>query len=1142
MNIVIKDSSNNQIVTRPDLNIISTHTDLYILEKIFALTDDIKFYNHFTRLEHTEKFLYKIYNIIHDLENINHMNIFFLSDPDFLKIFEEYNILYPSLTVDDFHFIIELFVLKMDPSDPYNIKSKVTTFVSNIITERKNLSDRYIQEEVLLTNFYNSIRDNSNKIDSFIDFESIVYNSITFLLGNNDRKTGIAGSFINIQKLFNNFELSETVPMIAMITVDNTPIVKVYNNVKNTVKDATLQKWLLNEKNEISIKKYGLMMKYRIDDQYATVYIISNGDVNIKIQELNGSLNDIKTSIVKYTRELVDKFDSNIYLDSRRIKLQNIDTLSMTCSISTTFDISRNIFINLLGQKGINKIFTLKNTASETMISFIELPDNNVVNIKDNPLKKNSSIITIYNKTHWEDILNTVYIIINVYKSHNRTEGETVDGDDRKLKQVSQIKELRSKGVYIHSKKCQKQKQPVVNTDRVPLDDAYLLDFQGNTFMCPNPEYKYPGFTREDIVCCFKKDQRSKDVYIKNTNQELLDIKVSPSNFKMTIHENDGPEFTTHVIKKLGDDSLNYISPITNKLTLLPEEYIETVINREALANQQHKTIWIKDVPLAFIIMPPSKNKCNIPPVNTTGPLNERCEKNDYIFSYNSQGIPCCFKEARDEAIVKIYNEQDIKHIIKAAKILDPGRIGELSEMLHITFNQVLPLRLPENIYYRFGVIQGPNAFMNVVTAGVDKSRNLINHQELKKFLNKYIKQHPFNYDSSISTILNNESTNYNWATNVELLDLLSNALHINIIILDNTTSTAPRILCTNFRYLKNARFIIILKYNEIYELIVCKTRNRINYNYDINDSIIHFLLKYYKESCSRISVLPQTYPFEPLMTYKQVYDKIGKENIIAQIVNEFYSTEMLLTREYACIPILETSIIQDLKTIYVKQLLQWPKLLDLNALSSIYKKSIPEINIIGVTVTDNTDDDSSMITSVQTNVGVLVPVKKSIYDDSCPYPKLPYNYYSNVNIYLKADETTIPINKAIVYSKRIKELLQEVVAIKTTLADLFTNKVTHDEKNSIISTITNVKISRKMKFEMIYNKLKQLTNLDSIQDLFILKIITNEVIQDSMRNNLLNGIVHSQFFNKNEIIERDNESVLYSVDDFWIWTSHQTQ
>ena len=60
--------------------------------------------------------------------------------------------------------------------------------------------------------------------------------------------------------------------------------------------------------------------------------------------------------------------------------------------------------------------------------------------------------------------------------------------------------------------------------------------------------------------------------------------------------------------------------------------------------------------------------------------------------------------------------------------------------------------------------------------------------------------------------------------------------------------------------------------------------------------------------------------------------------------------------------------------------------------------------------------------------------------------------------------------------------------------------------------------------------------------DVTLLKAICNEILNDNKERLILNNIITSDTFNKNEVIVRDAESILLNIDDIRKWIKKHQQ
>lgn len=111
------------------------------------------------------------------------------------------------------------------------------------------------------------------------------------------------------------------------------------------------------------------------------------------------------------------------------------------------------------------------------------------------------------------DVLSSLIIksasikIKNVFKSENT--GLVIPDEG-----ISNIKLLKSTGIELNSRKCQKERQPVITTE-FENNEQYLQKDKV-IFKCTNDEYKYTGFLEDGSICCFKNSQLNKNHFLQN--------------------------------------------------------------------------------------------------------------------------------------------------------------------------------------------------------------------------------------------------------------------------------------------------------------------------------------------------------------------------------------------------------------------------------------------------------------------------------------------------------------------------------------------------------------------------------------------------------------------------------------------------
>jgi hypothetical protein len=829
----------------------------------------------------------------------------------------------------------------------YTILTDLIKVGNNIIPDNGQVQSYvdYAQEkkEFLTTNLLKNTSKDLNNFYEKCDIEylddytrELYYTNLNIIIKGNDVEN--TNHFIKLHSIFNLLELSETIPLIGLnkkFTNDKIedPLIKIYDRINvspNEVKD-----WILNGSNSYKTIK-GLMLKIKTDfDSYLTMNLLPNGIIYIKYSSKDtDDLDTIKSIIKTSVNNVILQLNKmNIFQLQKRINTLDNSVIivdSMDISTITNFNIPLTQFKKLIQKETFN-VLKYKDTISNDILSLYYEGDK-ILNIRDYFDTSKINIFNIKSVKMYKILMNILYIINLISRNKN---------NDQLIKEITKVKEkskkklLKEQGINFDSRKCQHHPSIIDSKDSKFGSDE--IKFENRYYKCDDQTYKYPGFTVNNILCCYTKPQIGTETYIRNIDPKSFDILVQPSNFKVFING----DFETYVIKMIS----NYIQEGTNYYYINRNNIIQPILNTELINSinekQQNENIWFDTVSLAQLIYPSSSSKCsNKPDLTNRYNLNGPCDNSDLkYFGYGASGIPCCFDDTRNDTITKQKKEYDItsSHKLQAHKPLKNLQIGKVSLELDKLFN----VKSTSFMHYRMGVFQNNNSFLNTILLGMKSDYHLDGIIQFKQLLTKYLES---NQDEFIKlnngdifikyksienyiSILNNVKTYINW---YDFIDLLEKALNINIIILEENVldknKYETRMVCrSNKKFNENPTLIVLkTKYEDdkfdSYELIIridenANIKNKIITTFSYKNPTTKFLVEYYHKTCIKRNIYPENYPYIPLYSYNNF-------DIKYQIINKLNKTSMIITNSGAIIPIREQGIINNIKTIQFTDLI----------------------------------------------------------------------------------------------------------------------------------------------------------------------------------------------------------------------------
>lgn len=523
------------------LKISNYDTDDIIRKKIFVNDIDIldPSFIKFNNTSKSKKSSSKNYtNIISDIQKKDISKVISITDlnsHDLNVLFNQYKNNYPNITLKNFKLAIMYIQYNTIPGFYEVYRDELNIWYNNINNERKTLYNNYKNNE--LDNL--SITTKKSFVDIDASTNLAYYSILTIRLfifikkEKNDDKTSI-----NIDKIINEYPLDNNIPLM----YNKNKKFKIYEKFKidNNLKlgQDQLKLWLpkkqkktkyisdprlnfrireKNVENSKSIKYY----KSLLSGENSRLYIILNFD-----KESFVSFNDIqiilKNTMKPFINNINDILDSQLNLFDMNIRSTNI-----------YFNIKRNLPYNILiyiAQKKFDKILKLEPKKTKNILTF-------KCNVNYDKIKNINATIIINNANTTNDLLSRVtvtnaknsfeidYIINLVVLIYYNAENDPITRNHIKsvkpiLKITKNIKNLRNIGIDVSSAGCQRERQPTFITadSEIPNNINYpLIDPKTKfTLVCKNKKYSYPGFTNNNIVCCFKRDQRNKLIFKRN--------------------------------------------------------------------------------------------------------------------------------------------------------------------------------------------------------------------------------------------------------------------------------------------------------------------------------------------------------------------------------------------------------------------------------------------------------------------------------------------------------------------------------------------------------------------------------------------------------------------------------------------------
>lgn len=1048
------------------------------------------------------------------------------------ELFKELSSDFTDITIDDIDFLIKNkfynYLISenlqiISETEKENLKRDIYDYIQNTIKSNWiNNTNSFNEENEYLESFYNlSYADkNFNYEINEDNSPSFIYTNISFSVKND---FDVKDKFLNTQNIFNILELSDDIPFIAYNTSSKKdPIIKIYNKLVDSIPKDTIKSWILNEnkkKNKITYKKIkGLVLKHRFtfqntnDPYYMTIEILDNGSISIKTtfdqEDDKRSIVEILDIIVKIINTIINKFDTlfGIYSKSKRLLpiIKEQILIDSTNAILTTEELVQKDKFPL-SDLGVQKFFTAKMINNIEILSFYytksckEITDDDyeklglTINIKDNPYKKDSSLLYIFGASSISQLETIIYEILI---SNEIGKGESEDAlfsdieeeYEQKIKKKSNIKQIRKYNPSIVNPiKCQKERQPITENNenydsKMNYEDYRILNYQDTKYICTGDQYKYPGFTPANILCCFQK--KGEGILRNIGDPYLLEIIVQPSNFFIDVsHENK--TFKTYVIKMISDmnkDSLEqpYYFLDAEKGVLVHihnKDLINIIRQNEISKDNENESIWLQPTKLYNLIhsngslqTTSCENKVDFTNRKNNN-LNGPCEKHttSKIFGYTKNSFPCCF-ETTPKSYVQIEQiSKENPYLITTNKPLEPKRKGILPSQLHVLLNELV-IENSKGAIIRWGVEQNKFSFLNcIIEALGDKIGLNTTTFGLRKFITSYLEKNTVDFHKlNNGTIYSKYGSlqNYIKAINdvenpiqwLELVDIIQRSLQCNIMIINipliKTKTTEKedynnmKILCLPVKTNISNPYVFLLKRINSFELIVRDSqiiwaqsklqlkkniKSIVTYQF-IHDknanpktNIVNFFVEYYKSSCVKENKYPNNFDYTELYDVSTLLSIIKgtPHDIYFQIINSFNKVIMIVTKRGLIIPVKENIIIDKIPKIHLEIFIEKNKAVDINKLEKLIDEfnALPNItfkmSIKGIVKGNYTTTPQAPTQATTTQVTTQAPTQAATNKPFLSFKEL--NDVLNENLIEIPFTNTEIIDKDLILSKRKK-------------------------------------------------------------------------------------------------------------------------
>jgi hypothetical protein len=289
-------------------------------------------------------------------------------------------------------------------------------------------------------------------------------------------------------------------------------------------------------------------------------------------------------------------------------------------------------------------------------------------------------------------------------------------------------------------------------------------------------------------------------------------------------------------------------------------------------------------------------------------------------------------------------------------------------------------------------------------------------------------------------------------------------------------------------------------------------------FNSDIE--IVQLLNNFVNTSCKEVYDNPSNYSYTSFIKISQ----IDNSDILTQVINTFNKVNWIILKKIPnlLLPVEETFVLENIdiqRFENFKNFYSFEDNLDyIKKLNKLYNLNVEPLGI----VKSNDDLDAILL-----NYGLFLPIQKYEKSENL-------NIVTSINYY-PVLEKKIDFKAKNNTSENFEKISLNIYDVKKNVAFNLNKKEHENLKSKIMETIQSIKYSNITKFKIVLSELDNLYNNKDKLFKFYLKIVVNEIVNDTVKMSILNNNVpqfKASMYSTN-ILKNENEILILNFNDF---------